>query len=1040
MAVSGHGLPALSVQRPLLVLVLNLLIVIAGVAAVLGIEVRELPDVDRPIVAVRANYPGAAPETIDAEVTRIIEGAVARVSGVRDIRSSSEENNSRVRIEFNPSVNLDTAAADVREAVSRITRELPDRVENLFVTKADDEADPILRLAVISPTLSEEELTRVINNDITPEFLSITGVATVQEFGTRVRQLRVVIDPLRLSRFNLTVTDVANALRQAPFDVPVGSFRSSDQELIVRAQATAATPALIKDVVIQGTTRVGDVAEAFFGPADAENLLRLDGAPVIGLGVVRQAQSNTIQISDATRSKVAELNERFDDIEIRITSDDAVFIRTSVQEVLSSLLLSIAIVVGTIWFSLGSWRATLVPAAAIPIALIGTIAGIWLMGFSINLLTLLALVLATGLIVDDAIVVLENIQRQQALGIKRKAAAVLGARQVFFAVIATTAALVAVFAPISFLPSTTGRLFREFGFVLSIAVIISSFVALSLTPAIAAQLRFRGPAAAAGEGAHGSSERLRSWYGGLLTRCLDWPWAVVGVSLLLAVLAILLYLPLPKELVPQEDRGRVEIFATGPDGVGLRYMDRETDQIEALLEPYLADGTIRSMFTTVGFYDPNRVGITATLAPWAERDITQQQLISRLKPELAQVPGSRVSVFGRGSLNVGRGRRSGIEVALTGADYASIYLAARELANAIDTQSNILSNADISYQPTQPQLSIRIDRRRAADLDIALEEIASTLRAMVDGDDLIDLNIDDQAIPIVLESEAGAIDDPSDLRNLYVRSRGGTLVPLSTLAVIVEEGVAAELDRTEQRRAIELDADIASGVPLATAVAEIERLAAATLPDSIDMLLQGEADSLAESERDLKLTYAFALIIIFLVLIAQFESLTSPVVVMLTVPFALAAAVYALFLTGVSLNIFSQIGLILLIGLMAKNGILLVEFADQLRAQGQSVREAVFQAAVIRARPILMTVASTVFGALPLILSAGAGAESRQAIGWVVFGGLGLATVFTLFLAPVIYLGVAQFSAARSARSQSLAEELAEAERLPLKTDGGEVG
>lgn len=1036
--MNGSGLAALAVQRPLLVLVLNLLILIAGIAAMRGVEVRELPDVDRPIVAVRANYPGAAPETIDAEVTRVIEGAVARVAGVRDIRSSSEENNSRIRVEFDPNVDLDTAAADVREAVSRITRELPERVENLFVTKADDEAEPVLRLAVISGTLTEDELTRIINNDIAPEFLSIPGVATVQEFGTRIRQLRVVIDPLRLSRFGLTVTDVASALRQAPFDVPVGSFRSSDQELIVRAQATAATPALIKDVVIRGNTRVGDVAQAYFGPADAENLLRLDGAPVIGLGVVRQAQSNTIQISDATRRKVAQLNERFEEIQIKVTADDAVFIKTSVREVLTSLLFSIFIVVLTIWFFLGSLRATLVPAVAIPIALIGTIGGLWVLGYSINLLTLLALVLATGLIVDDAIVVLENIQRQQQRGMGRKAAAVIGARQVFFAVIATTAALVAVFAPISFLPSMTGRLFREFGFVLCFAVIISSIVALTLTPALSAQLtlRARGGATDSPDSKRPQG-RAALLYARFLALSLAWPRAVVAGSLLLAGLAVLLYQPLPKELVPKEDRGSVQVFATGPDGVGLRYMDRETDQIEALLEPYLADGTIRSQFTTIGFYDPNRVSIQATLAPWDERDISQQALIRELQPLLAQVPGSRVSVFGRGSLQVGRGGRSGLEVALTGADYSEIYLAARALATAIDTQSEMLSNPDISYQPTQPQLSVQIDRRRAADLDIALDEISSTLRAMVDGDNLIDLNIDDEAVPILLESESGAIDDPSDLRNLFVRSRGGTLVPLSSLAVIVEEGVAAELDRTEQRRAIEVEAAIAPGVPLASAVAEMQRLAAAVLPEGIDLLLQGDADSLKEAERDLQLTYVFALIIIFLVLIAQFESLTSPVVVMLTVPFGLAAAVYALVLSGVSLNIYSQIGLVLLIGLMAKNGILLVEFADQLRADGKEVREAVQEAALLRARPIMMTVVSTVLGALPLILASGAGAESRQAIGWVVFGGLGFATVFTLFLAPVIYLGVARFSAARSARAQTLAEELAAAAALPEETAAG---
>ncbi|WP_407646491.1 efflux RND transporter permease subunit [Henriciella aquimarina] len=1024
----GSGLPGLAVRRPLLVTVLNLLIVIAGLAAILGVEVRELPDVDRPVVSVRANLPGAAPETIDAEVTSILEGAVARVSGVREIQSSSEENNSRMHIEFNPGVDLDTAASDVREAVSRVTRELPDRLENLFVTKADDEGRPVLTIAVISDAYSDEELTRIITNDIIPEFLAIDGVATVQEFGTRERQMRVVVDPLRLSRFGLTTGDVANALREAPFDVPVGSFRSSDQELIVRAEATAATPALIKDIIIRDNTRIGDIAEVALGPADAEDFLRLNGEPIIGLGIVRQARSNTIQISEAAKKKVDQLNKRFDNISLTVTSDEAIFIEKSVTEVLASLAITIIIVVCTIWLFLGSMRATIVPAVAIPVSLIGTVAGIWALGFSINLLTLLALVLATGLIVDDAIVVLENIQRKQSDGLKRRAAAAIGGQQVFFAVIATTAVLIAVFVPISFLPSTTGRLFREFGFVISLAVLISSFVALSLAPAIASKFHFSDT-----ESADSPLERAGRWMLGVyktsLKACLAHPLIVVLVSLLTAGGALFVYTTLPSELVPAEDRGVIEIFATGPDGVGLSYMERETDEIEAILQPYVDDGTIESLFTVVGRWDPNRTGVTARLAPWEERDKSQQQIISELQGPMSNIPGARVSVFGRSSLESRGGRGGGLRVALLGDEYPEIYTAARALTQAIETESDILSNPDISYQPTQPQLSVQVDRRRAADLDVPLDEISLTLRAMVDGEDLIDLNVEDQAIPIILESESGAIRDPEGLRNLYVRSNSGSLVPISTLTNIREEGVAAQLDRTEQRRAIQVDMDTPPGMPLADAIAEFERLADEVLPDDISTLLQGEAATLEESNHDIMLTYGFAFVIVLLVLVAQFESITSPVVVMLTVPFALAAAIYALAMTGVSLNIYSQIGLIMLIGLMAKNGILLVEFADQLRAEGRSVHDAVLEAATIRLRPIAMTVISTVLGALPLILSSGAGAESRNSIGWVVFGGLGLAALFTLFLTPVIYLGVASLSKTRASAARALDEELREANR-----------
>lgn len=1024
MKASQTGLPELAVKRPLLVTVLNLLIVIAGLAAFLGLDVRELPDVDRPIVSVRASLPGGAPETIDAEVTSVLESAVARVSGVKEIRSASEENSGRIRVEFSPGIDLDTAASDVREAVNRVARQLPDRVEDIFVTKADDDARSIITLAVISDVYSEEELTRIIDTDISPEILTIDGVAALQEYGTRLRQMRVVVDPLRLSRFGLTISDVRDALAQAPFDVPVGSFRSADQELIVRAQATAATPALIKDVVISGATKIGDIANVTLAPADATNLLRLDGQPVIGLGVVRQAQSNTIQISNEVQVKLKQLNARLDDLEIKVTSDEAVFIQNSVQEVVFSLFLTVLIVVATIWIFLGSWKATLIPATVIPIALVGTLAGIWALGFSINLLTLLALVLATGLIVDDAIVVLENIQRQQADGMKRRPAAAIGARQVFFAVVATTAVLIAVFVPISFLPSTTGRLFREFGFVLALSVAISSFVALSMVPAISARIDFTNQ--------HGFKflnrigSKLNGAYKKTLFSCLKHPVITVSISLLAFAGAAFLVTAIEQELVPDEDRGQIEVFATGPDGVGLSYMERQADQIDAVLKPYLDSGEISSLFTVVGRYDPNRIGITATLAPWEERTRSQQDIIQELTEPLSRIPGSRVSVFGRGSLS-GGGNRDGLEVALTGGDYPAIYEATRELAEAIETRSDILSNAEISYQPTQPQLSIQIDRRRAADLEVPLDELSLTLRTMVDGEDVVDLNVRDQAIPIILEAQTTAIESPSDLRNLFVRSNNGSLIPVSSLTTIVEEGVAAQLDRFGQRRAIEVESDVAPGVPLAEAIAEIDRLGDETLPDGISMILRGEAATLEESSRDLLITYGFAVLIVLLVLVAQFEGLTSPIVVMLSVPFGLAAAVYAVFLTGGSLNIYSQIGLILLIGLMAKNGILLVEFADQLRSEGRSVRDAVYEAAIIRSRPIVMTVISTALGALPLILSTGAGAEARDAIGWVIFGGLGLAAAFTLFLTPVIYLGISRFSRSTGESHKALSQEMDEA-------------
>lgn len=1024
-------LPALSVKRPLLVTVLNLLIIIAGLASLFGAEVRELPDVDRPLVSVDATFPGAAPETVDAEVTRILEDAAARVSGVREVKSASEENSSRVRIEFNPGVDLDTAAADVREAVARVESRLPERVEQVTIRKADSDASPVMRLAARTDVYDEQEFTRLIDNDIVPELLAVEGVASVNQFGARARQLRVVLDPLRLSRFGLTVSDVADALRQAPFDVPVGSFRSNDQELVVRAEATAATPELIKAVIVDGDTRVGDVAEAYFAPADATNFVRYNGEAIIGLGIVRQARSNTIEISDAVRERVKQLNDRFDTFELTITSDDADFIRLSVREVLISLSMTILIVVATIYLFFGSIRATFIPSLAIPVALIGTLAGIWAMGFSINLLTLLALVLATGLIVDDAIVVLENIQRMQKEGMGRKAAAVLGTRQVFFAVVATTAVLVSVFVPISFLPSQTGRLFREFGFVLAFAVIISSFVALSLVPAAAAQISLQGDKPRlAWLNAFGA--RLTRGYSWMLARALNHPWGSVVLAIAIAGGAIFLYSTLTQELVPQEDRAQVIIFAGGPDGVGIDYMERQADAINEVLQPYIDSGDMASVFTVIGRFDPNRIFLWAKLAPWDERTRSQQDIIAELRPQLGQIPGVRASAFGNNSLNVRGASRNGLEVALTGGDYGEIFDAARVLAAAME-ESDTFSNVEISYQPTQPQLAIKIDRRRAADLGVSLSELSLTLRAMVGGENLVDLNVEDQAIPIILQSKTRAITGPADLQNLFVRTRSGALVPLSTITTITEQGIAAELDRVAQRRAIEVEADYATGTSLAEAVEVFNAMADDMLPPGIDTLLQGEAASLSETTSELGLTYAFALVIVFLVLVAQFESTSSALVILLTVPFGLAAAVYALWLTGVSLNIYSQIGLVMLIGLMAKNGILVVEFADQLRGEGRSVREAIEAAAQIRLRPIAMTLISTVIGALPLVLATGAGAEARASIGWVVFGGLGMAGFFTLFLTPVIYLGIARLTKSRADVSAAVERELDAAAQEPAE-------
>ena len=992
-------------------------------------EVRELPDIDRPVVTVRGNLPGATPETVDVEVTAIVEGAVARVAGVKEVRSSSEEDNFRIRVVFWPDTELDSAANDVREAVSRVERQLPEALEQLTVIKADADAYPVIRLAASSPTLSEEALTRIVEKDIVPALISVDGVATVNLFGDRERMLRVVVDPLRLTSFGLSVSDVAAVLRVAPFDLPAGSFRSEDQELLVRADATVVTAEQVRSLSIRDNVEIGDVAEVYFAAEDAQSYVREGGSRVLGLGVVRQAKSNTLDISDGVSRALARLNRRFDDVEISTIADEATFIRGSVREVAITLSIAVAIVVATIWLFIGSLRATLIPSVAIPLALIGTVAAIWLAGFSINLLTLLALVLATGMIVDDSIVVLENIQRRRSMALGSRAAAVLGTRQVFFAVVATTLTLVSVFVPISFLPSTAGRLFREFGFVLAIAVVISSFVALSLVPALAARLPEGAPAR------RRALTALGRWLAGLYARtlrlALHAPVVAGALALAFGAFAWALFGALDEELVPPEDRGALHVFATGPDGVSLAYSDRQADRIEAILQPYVDSGEVERVLTTVGRWDLNRVYALARLAPWDERTRSQQEIVKELRRAMSKVPGARVRVWSPNSLGWRVSSATGVEVALLGTEYGRLFDAARELARAIEDDLPHLSDPDISYQPTQPQLSVRLDRRRAADLGLPLDDIAATLRAMIDGDEIADLNIDDEKIAIRLEAEGGAINDPNDLVNLHVRSAAGVLVPLSSVATITEEGVAAELDRHRQHRAIEIDADTAVGYPLRDAVEDLKGLAGRLLPPDVEMILLGEAQALEETSREVALTYVIALVVVFLVLSAQFESFMSAVVIMVTVPFGLAAAVLAMFLTGTSINIYSQIGLVMLIGIMAKNGILLVEFAEQLRDRGLGVAEAIETAAGVRLRPIVMTMISTVLSGLPLILGGGPGGEARAAIGWVVFGGLGLAAFFTLYLTPVAYLALARFAKPRAAEGARLERELRDAESVP---------
>ncbi len=1029
--VAVNDLPTISVRRPYLAVVLNLLIMIAGFGALLGVEVRELPDVDRPIVTVRGDYPGASPETMDAEVTSVVEAAVARVNGVKEVRASSEENNFRLRAIFNPDVNLIDAANDVREAVSRVERQLPDRVENITVIKADADATSIVTLAVYSEKLQIDQLTRIVEDQVIPELTSVDGVADVNVFGDQERVLRVLLDPMRLASYGLSVADVAKVMRNARYDVPAGSFQSREQEVLVRANASVIDPKKIEDLFIREPVRIGDVASVFFGPAEAESWVRLNGRTVLSLGIVRQASSNTIAIAEGVARVVERLKTQIPAITIETISDDSLFIKGSIQELLTTLGYSIIIVVLVLLVFTGQIRASFIPTVAIPVALIGSLAAVWLLGFSINLITLLAMVLATGVVVDDAIVVLENIQRMRGQGIRTRAAAVLGTRQVFFAIIATTATLVSVFVPISFLPSTAGRLFQEFGFVLAVTVMISSFVALTLVPMLSSKLPDRprkGPVRGIAAVLHAIGRVGLRIYTVPLDLVLRAPILVFVLCAAVITLAYGAYSDLGEELVPEEDRGKITVRLTGPDGVGLTYTDRQVEQVEKILKPYVEQGVVERLFTITGRYDLNRGQVDAPLIPWDERTVSEGEIAKAVNGQLTGIPGAQARVRRGNSLNL-RNADGGLEIALIGADYDHIFAETNRFVRLIETNLPWISNMRVEFRATQPELSIDIDRRRAADLGVDIEDLATTIQVLVDEYEVAELTVNDKAVPIMLQASEEAVNEPADIANLYVTAEDGRLVPLSQLISFSESSVPAELDRHAQRRAIEIDADIAPGHTLSEAIDAVRALAQENLQGDVGLIFLGEAKELNETSHDLAITYLIAFVVVFLVLVAQFESLTSALVVMMTVPFGICAAIFALYMTGTSINIYSQIGVLMLTGIMAKNAILMVEFADQLREQGMTPRDAAREASLVRFRPIMMTMVSTVFGGLPLILGTGPGVEARIAIGWVIFGGLGMAAAITLLLTPVLYSLIAGLSKPRSQTGEELADELEAVDR-----------
>lgn len=1018
----------LSVRRPVLAAVANLLLIVMGITALRDIPVRELPDVDNAVVTVTTTYRGAAPEVIDTDITETIEGAVASISGIRSISSESRQGWSRVVIEFAAGHDVDIAANDVRDAVGRVRDDLPDEANAPEVEKSDADSDPVMRLAVVSDRMTTAEITDYIDRFIADRLATLDGVANLRVYGERAFAVRIWLDRRALAARRLTVEDVERALRRNNVELPAGEVASTNRQLTVRLNSRLQSIDDFRDVVLDRVegypVRLRDVARVEPGVADDSTIARSDGRDAVGVAVQRQSQSNTLQISQAVRAEIDKINPTLPEgMEILVGSDDALFVGASIREVVIALLISLALVVAVILVFLRSLRATLVPAVTIPVSLIGAFVLIGAWGFSINTLTLLALLLAIGLVVDDAIVVLENIQRRIENGETPLVAAVKGSRQVTFAVIATSVTLIAVFVPLSFMPGQVGRLFIEFGWVMAGTVAISTFVALTACPALASKLlvKSKGEAKDAPDEPRGAVQRT---YAAFLRLALRMPLVVLVFTAAVTGGAALLYGSLPRELAPREDRGVGFVPLTAPQGSTVEYTDQAARQVEALLQPLRDQGVVETVFTFTGWGNrAYRSFVVFRLTPWEDRDMSASDVASSLAPKMREVTIARGFPVTPAGLGL-RGNSTPVRVVVSGPDFDSVKGWANALLASAEEIEGLV-NPEIDFEQNLPQLEVRIDRERADDLGISVDAIATTMQSMLASRQVTTFVSRGREYPVLLQAEERDRSAASDIDNIYLRSGDGkTLVPLGALVNVSENAASPSLRRFDRLPSIQLSGALASGADLGTVLGQLEQKAAEIIPASGKLGYDGQSRTFKDTSAGAVTVFAMALLIVFLVLAAQFESFVHPFIILLTVPVGVAGAIYAMSAGGLSFNVYSQIGIILLIGLVAKNGILIVEFANQLRDEGKSVRDAVITASVLRLRPIAMTVVSTILGALPLVLASGAGAESRNAIGTVIIAGLGLSAVLMLAATPVLYDLLARYTKPRGAVEKALEQEL----------------
>ncbi|PAU77984.1 efflux RND transporter permease subunit [Halomonas salipaludis] len=1002
-----------SVQRPVLATVLALLIVAFGFLALERLPLQEYPSIDPPVVSIDTRYPGASASVVETRITQVLEDRIAGVEGIQLITSSSEDGRSRINIEFGLEMDIDAAANDIRDRISGALRNLPDEADPPEVQKADSSEDVILWLSLSGEDYSIPELTDYANRYLVDRFSVQPGVARVRVGGGRDYAMRVWLDRNALAARDLTAGDVENALRAENVELPAGSIESDERQFVVRLPRSFATPDNFRALALSRSddyiVRLGDVARIEIGSVEDRSVFRANGVPLVGLGMIKQSTANVLEVSQGVTAEMQRLQDTLPEgMELSMNFDSSVFVSGAIQQVVITLFIAMGLVVVVIFMFLGNLRTTLVPAVTVPIALIGAFIALAALGFSINLLTLLALVLAIGLIVDDAIVVLENINRRmQAYGETPLVAAFRGTRQIAFAVIATTLVLIAVFVPLSMLQGDIGRLFSEFALTLAAAVAISSLLALTLTPMMASKIL--SPNMHEGRLAHAVQTLLefsQRLYRRMLLTVLKLRLLVLALFIALVAGTGWLASVLPNEYTPQEDRGNFIILVNGPEGATFDYIMDYMDEIESRLEPMVESGELERVVIRAprGFGNIenfNNGFVIVNMADWGSRR-SAWEIMDEVRAKLRDLPGVTASPVMRQGF--GQRIQKPVQFVLGGGTYEELAEWRDMMFEHIREHNPRLTALDSNYQETQPQLRVDIDYERAASLGVTVTEIGRTLETLLGGRNVTRYVDDGEEYDVILEGDRSAQRSARALDNIQVRSqRSGELIPLASLVTLTDFAGPSTLSRFNRVRSITLEANLAGGYPLGEALDYLQQTADEILPAEAQTDVDGPSRDFQEASGATTFLLLLGALVVFLVLAAQFESFVHPFVIMLTVPLAMSGALLGLFLTGQSLNIYSQVGLVMLIGLAAKNGILIVEFVNQLRDQGVAFQEALVDAAVTRLRPILMTAVTTMAGSVPLIIGSGAGAETRLVIGTVIMCGVAAATLFTLFVVPVAY-------------------------------------